>query len=161
MLVRFTKGPPSARSDTLICIRSDGTLTEAEMGRQGILPHEAFHWVIENALGARDAFFGRIAGGEDIAIITKRFHASMRKTPPEDISGRQIEAVIACLQADQWGGASDPAAFIKALTQASRDRRVQPRAINAKKLAELRAALRDFGAAWRPLAAGKSIEYRW
>lgn len=161
MIVRFTKGPLSARSDRLTCLRSDGTTTEAEMPRQGILPHEAFHFVVETALGPLEAFFGRIAAGETIAAVTARFHATGVKGPLHDTPGLQIEALIECLQADQWGGAFDPKAFAKALADASRRRHVPPLKIESERLAAIRVAFRGFGAEWRPLAAGKSIERRW
>ena len=50
MLVRFTKGPPAAEADTLTCVRPDGSTSTQPMPRQDILPHDAFHFVIECAL---------------------------------------------------------------------------------------------------------------
>jgi hypothetical protein len=161
MLVRFTKGPLSARSDTLTCTRPDGTVSETEMLRQGILPHEAFHFVVETVLGPLEAFFGRIAAGETLAEVTACFHATEKKFSLHDTPGRQIEALIDCLQADQWGGASDPKAFTKALAQASRKRHVSPLKIESERLTAIRIALRGFGAEWRPLAAGKSLDRQW
>ena len=63
MLVRFTKNTPSAPADTLVCERPDGSTLQGTMPRQGILPHDAFHFVVETTLGWRDAFFGQIAAG--------------------------------------------------------------------------------------------------
>ena len=45
MLVRFTKNAPSAKADTLTCIRADGTSTTGPMPKQGVLPHDAIHYV--------------------------------------------------------------------------------------------------------------------
>jgi len=59
MLVRFTKNAPSAKADTLTCIRADGTSTTGPMPKQGVLPHDAIHYVVENTLGWREAFLGR------------------------------------------------------------------------------------------------------
>lgn len=161
MLVRFTKGLVAAQGDTLTCVRPDGTSTTAEMPRQGILPHEGFHFVVETALAVPKAFFGRIAGGDAIAAVTARFHQPGKKIPPEDLLGLQVEALIECLQTDQWGGASDPAAFAQSLAKASRQRHVPTLEIDAETLAAIRAALREFGAAWRPLTPGKSLERTW
>ncbi len=63
MRVRFTKGPVAAKADALTCVRDDGTVTTTGLPRQGILPHDAFHFVVESTLGWRDAFFGQVARG--------------------------------------------------------------------------------------------------
>ena len=63
MLVRFTKRAPAAAADSIVCVRPDGSMTSGGMARQGILPHEAFHFVVESTLGWHDAFFGHVARG--------------------------------------------------------------------------------------------------
>lgn len=157
MHVRFTKNLPSTPGDTLTCIRPDGSTTWSEMARQGILPHEAFHFVVERALGWRDAFFGRIARGENIADVITLLH-SPKIESSKNAQGVQCEALIECLQADQWGGASDPVTFAEKLIATCRRRHVPPPDINADELTLVRTALREFGAAWRPLPSGQSLE---
>ncbi len=161
MLVRFTKNLPAAPADTLTCVRPDGTTTEAAMPRQGILPHEAFHFVVETTLAWRNAFFGAIAAGETITAVTARLHAPAKKSAANLEQALQAEALIACLEASQWGGTPDPAAFTKQLAQAARARHVPPPALSDADLTRLRTALRDLGALWRPLASGKVIERSW
>jgi hypothetical protein len=157
MLIRFTKGPVTAHPDLLACERPDGTGTAAAMPKQAILPHDAFHFVVEKTLGWRDAFFGQIAAGASLADTTARFHP-VKKSPAPPPRVRQIEALIACLEAEQWGGASDPAAFLAKLTAACRRSRVKPPPLTPDDLVRVRLALREFGAAWRPLTPGKSLE---
>jgi hypothetical protein len=157
MLVRFTKGSSPGESDTLTCVRPDGSTTWAEMTRQGILPHDAFHFVIENTLGWRDAFFGQVAQGGSIEAVTAKLHgkqAAWSKMP----QAFQAESLIECLEADQWNGAADPAEFAQKLILACRRRGVAPPDINPEELSHVRAALREFGAAWRPLTPGASLE---
>ena len=157
MLVRFTKNSPAAKADTLTCERPDGSTTKGEIPRQGILPHDAFHFVVETTLGWRDAFFGEIARGAALDQLAAKLHG-----PKTDWSKNpqalQSEALVECLQAETWGGATDPATFAETLAVACRRRRVPSPKITAAELARIRLALREFGAAWRPLALGESLE---
>jgi hypothetical protein len=157
MLVRFTKGSVTAPADSLVCERPDGTSTHGAMPKQGILPHDAFHFVVETTLGWTDAFFGQIAAGASLADTTVRFHP-VKKSPAPPPRIRQTEALIACLEAEQWGGASEPAAFLAKLAAACRRARTTPPPLAPADLARVRLALREFGAAWRPLNPGQSIE---
>ena len=157
MHVRFTKAPPAARADELTCIRPDGSDAHAALPRQGILPHLAFHFVVESTLGWHDALFGRVAAGHSLEPDAQHLHgADTLRT--RNLQALQCEALIECLEADQWGGASDPAEFAQRLLRACRQRAVTPPDITAEELERVRTALRDFGAAWRPLAPGQSLE---
>ncbi len=157
MLVRFTKNAPTAKADTLTCVRPDGTSTRGDMPRQGILPHDAFHFVVETTLGWRDAFFGQIARGASLDHVTTKLH-DVKIDWSKNTQALQSESLVECLQADQWGGASDPATFAEVLIVSCRRRGVPPPDINAEELASVRVALREFGAAWRPLSPGQSVE---
>lgn len=157
MRVRFTKSAPADPADRLACIRPDGTVSEAGLPRQGILPHDAFHFVVETTLGWPDAFFGVIAGGAELDRLNTELHGpDARRTCPPRV--RQSEALVECLQANQWGGATEVTRFKKILGEACRRRGVKPPAIDAATLTALREAIRAFGAAWRPLNPGQSLE---
>ncbi len=157
MLVRFTKNAPDAAIDLLACVRPDGSTTQGAMPRQGILPHDAFHFVVESALGWRDAFFGQIAQGASLDHLAVKLH-NPQIDWSKNIQALQSESLVECLQAEQWGGAADPATFAETLVVTCRHRSVPPPDITADELEALRTALREFGAAWRPLAAGRSLE---
>jgi hypothetical protein len=157
MLVRFSKNFPPAEADALTCVRPDGSATTASLRRQGILPHEAIHFVVEDTLGWHDAFFGHIARGESLEKVAARLHGRSAQWS-KMTQALQSEALVECLEADQWGGASDPAAFAEKLVNACRRRGIPPPDITAEELDRVRVALREFGAAWRPLAPGASLE---
>lgn len=157
MLVRFAKQPAAAAADTLTCVRPDGTSTTAAMARQGVLPHEAIHFVVENSLRWHDAFFGSIARGATLADATTRLHGA-RTEWAKLTQGLQTEALVECLQAEQWSGASDPAEFAQKLVGTCRRYGVAPPEITADEVDALRVALREFGATWRPLAPGAALE---
>jgi hypothetical protein len=157
VLVRFTKNRPAAKADTLTCIRPAGGSTRGEMPRQGILPHDAFHFVVETTLGWRDAFFGRVAGGLSLAHLAHKLHGE-KIDWAKNQQVLQSESLVECLQAEQWGGAADPATFAEILAVTCRRRGVPPPPLTAAELGRVRTALREFGAAWRPLPPSQSIE---
>jgi hypothetical protein len=157
MLVRFTKGSVTSKTDTLVCERADGTTTHSAMPKQGILPHDALHFVVETTLGWHDAFFGQIAAGASLDQITAKLHGQ-KIDRAKNIPALQSESLVECLQAEQWGGGADPAAFTIKLAAACRAHHVAPPALTAADLIRVRLALREFGAAWRPLSPGKSLE---
>lgn len=160
MLLRFTKGPVAAKTDSLACIRSDGSATTAQMPRQGILPHDAFHFVAESTLGWRDAFFGQIARGATLDQLQAK-RTGQRPDWTRLPQALQAESLVECLQAEQWGGAADAATFRETLAVTCRRRGVAAPKLKDEELQRVRAALREFGAAWRPLMPGQSLEREW
>jgi hypothetical protein len=160
MLVCFTKNSPSDSADALTCLRKDDTRTKGEMPKQAILPHAAFHFVIETTLAWRDGFFGQIADGADFASVTAKFQTA-KKSPAKIPRLRQIEALVACLAAEQWGGASEPAAFAVKLAATCKKERVPTLALTPDELTRVRTSLREFGAAWRPLTPGQTLERKF
>src|SRR4051812_6791452 len=158
MLVRFIKAAPTADADLLTCVRPDGSTTSGEMARQGVLPHAAFHFVIETMFGWHDAFFGNIARGAPIEAVTAKLHGERSGAWTKITQAMQCEALIECPQEEQWSGGSDPFAFVEKLIATSRRRGVAPPDITAEELDRARVALREFGAAWRPLAPGAALE---
>jgi hypothetical protein len=157
VLVRFTKNPPSVASDTLSCVFSDGSAVSGTMARQGVLPHEAFHFVVERTLDWHDAFFGKVSRGEKIDAVTAKVH-DPNIDRAANIQALQSESLIEVLEAEQWGGAVDPATFAFTLIATCRRRGVPPPDVTAEEIAGVRTALREFGAAWRPLAVGGVLE---
>jgi hypothetical protein len=157
MLVRFTKHEPAAAEDLITCVFSDGSVTKAPMARQGVLPHEAFHFIIERTLGWHDGFFGHIARGESVEQVTAKLH-DPKIDRLKNVQALQSESLVECLQSEQWGGAVDPATFAHTLILTCRRRGVPPPDLTAEEISEVRTALREFGAAWRPLPVGSSLE---
>lgn len=157
MLVRFTKNPTAGDPDILTCVRPDGSSTSSEMQRQGILPHEAFHFVVESTFGWRDAFFGQVARGNAIEHVAAKLHGRHVEWS-KMTQALQAESLIDSLQTEQWNGAGDPADFAETLVLTCRRRGVAPPDITPEELGQVRVALRKFGAAWRPLGPGSSLE---
>jgi hypothetical protein len=104
-----TRGARTDKTDQLRCLRADGSATSTPMPRQGILPHDLVHYVVESTLGWRAAFYGMVAGGADIGWTMERTHDA----GASDVADQAIhaEAVVESLQAQLWSGAFDATMF--------------------------------------------------
>jgi hypothetical protein len=96
--------------DQLRCIRRDGSETSVAMPRQGILPHDLVHYVVESGLGWRDGFLGLVAAGADIGWTMEQAHDPANRSIADQAI--QAEAVVESLQAQLWSGTFDAALFL-------------------------------------------------
>jgi len=110
--------------DLLRCIRRDGSETTTLMPRQGILPHDLVHYVVESGLGWRHGFLGLIAAGADIGWTMEQTHDPANRDATDQAI--HAEAVVESLQAQLWSGAFDEALFLDGVRSACevRSRRV-------------------------------------
>jgi hypothetical protein len=102
--------------DRLRCIRQDGSETAASMPRQGILPHDLVHYVVESGLGWRAGFLGLVAAGAEIGFTMQQTH-----DPANRMSADQAihaEAVVESLQAQLWSGSFEDALFLDGVRSA-------------------------------------------
>lgn len=103
------KSGPQDKYDRLRCVRDDGSATEVDMPRQGTLPHDLVHAVIESRLGFRNGFIGLVAKGAEIAFASKAFHEYIDPVRHAEVA--QAESVVESLQAQLWLGRFDRDAF--------------------------------------------------
>ncbi|MGN6512522.1 MAG: hypothetical protein ACTHKZ_02985 [Lysobacteraceae bacterium] len=104
-----TRLGPADRHDHLRCERADGSATEVALPRQGALPHDLLHAIVESALGFSDGFIGLVARGADIAFAAEQFRDYI--DPARHAQVAQAESVVESLQAQLWSGAFDGEAF--------------------------------------------------
>jgi hypothetical protein len=144
--------------DRLRCIRDDGSSTEVSMPRQGALPHDLIHAVVESRLGFSDGFMGLVGKGADIAFAAKEFHQYI--DPRRHAQVAQAESVVESLQAQLWAGVFDADQFAYGVEVACAMRGVDVPAIaNAVFSADLFAAVVEWGRQWHALPA--QAEWRW
>jgi hypothetical protein len=108
--------------DVLRFVRNNGTCTDAVMPRQGILPHDLLHYVVESALPLKHGFLSLLARGADAQFAMEAAHdAANLQVETEAV---QAEAIVEGLQAQLWSGAFDQQAFVAgaALACAARDK---------------------------------------
>lgn len=107
---------PADKLDRFRCVRRDGSQTECAMPRQGILPHDLIHYVVETRLGFEAAFLGMVAAGAELAFAMQQSHEL--GDPGRLAQAGQAESLVEALQTQLWAGAFDPAAFDEGLSGA-------------------------------------------
>ena len=106
----------SDKLDRLRCIRRDGSGTATAMPRQGILPHDLVHYVVESGLGWRHGFLGMIAAGFDIGWTMEQTHDPANQAIADQAI--HAEAVVESLQAQLWSDAFDEVLFLDGVRSA-------------------------------------------
>lgn len=119
-----TKAAPTAKSDALRFVRADGTECAVAMPRQGVLPHDLLHWVVESGLALPGGFLSLVAAGAaaDFAMTT----AHDPRSPQATAQALQAESLVEALQTQLWSGAFDDAAFAYGAQTAAEARGITP-----------------------------------
>jgi len=110
------KGGKSDKLDRLRYLRDDGSDTEAAMPRQGILPHDLIHYVVETGLGLRHGFTGLVARGAAATFAMDTTHAPAGKEV--EAEAIQVEAIVEALQTQLWSGQYSDADFLEGVRTA-------------------------------------------
>ena len=99
------KKSQSDKYDRLRFVRQDGTSTECPMPRQGILPHDLIHYVVESALPLQHGFISQLARGAEAQFVMDAIHDA--KNQDVETEAVQAEAIVEGLQSQLWSGAFD------------------------------------------------------
>lgn len=110
--------------DVLRFVRNNGSCSDTLMPRQGILPHDLLHYVVESALPLQHGFLSLVARGADVAQVMAAAHDPDNHTVEQEAV--QTEAIVAGLQAQLWLGEFDEAAFLDGAAQACHARATAP-----------------------------------
>lgn len=103
--------------DSLRFLRGDGSETRTSMPRQGTLPHDLVHYVVESALPLQHGFLSLVAAGTDASFVMQAMHEpGSQRVETEAV---QAEAVVEALQAQLWSGCFDKDAFLEGVDSAS------------------------------------------
>ena len=102
--------------DLLRFVRNNGSCTDAQMPRQGILPHDLVHYVVESALPLRFGFLSQVARGAEARFVMEAAHD--RNNLEVNDEAVQIEAIVEGLQSQLWSGAFDLDAFLSGAASA-------------------------------------------
>ena len=108
------------KSDLLVCTRADGSTTQVAMPRQGVLPHDLVHCVVESALPFRHGFLSQVADGASIAFDAG---VSYVEGPRRHVvESGQVESIVEALQSQLWAGAFDLPSFLDGVRLACESR---------------------------------------
>ena len=119
-----TKSAPSDKYDQLCFIRADGSSSQCSMPRQGILPHDLIHYVVESALPFQFGFLSLVAQGADPSFVMESVHDKNNRQV--SIEAVQVEAIVEALQTQLWAGQFDAEMFIYAADMACSARHTEP-----------------------------------
>jgi hypothetical protein len=108
-----TKQGKTDKYDQLRCVRRDGSESSCPMPRQGILPHDLVHYVVETGMGWCNGFLGQVAAGRDIIFAAEYAHDPGNREAADQVI--QAEAMVESLQAQLWSGAFDAEMFMEGL----------------------------------------------
>ena len=145
MRLTFTKG--RGKFDRLDIVTAGGPLAPIECPKQGIIPHDMVHFIVEAEV-ATCGFFGSIAAGGDggfAAGIDNPHH-------------RAVERLVETVQAEAWAGAPAPDAdFIALYAVTCEARGDAPLALDVAMLAAIRTRLADLTARWLAVPVGGTL----
>jgi hypothetical protein len=147
MVITFTKG--GGRVDRMDVERGGG-VESIECPKQGIIPHDMFHYAVESTLHKR-GFLRRVAAGEV---------AESRMAPDPESDG--VERLVEVFQGDGWSGGTTPPGEMLDLygvTCAARD--CPPLAVTVDDILAIRARIADLDRQWRAVAVGGSLRLRF
>lgn len=120
MKLLVDKRGPREKYDHLRFLRSDGSTTECQLPRQGTLPHDLIHYVVESSLPLKNGFLSLVASGSDAEFVLKIVHD--RLNPSVEAEAVQVESIVEALQTQLWAGAFDVDAFLEAAELAASSR---------------------------------------
>jgi hypothetical protein len=156
MRIQFTK--QSGKYDRMTCLRIDGTTTSCPMPKQGILPHDFVHYVVEDTLDLRQGFWGIIAIGVGFPNTEPPWDAAEFNLP-DLTQALQAESLVECFQAEMWNGFQVSENFAEILQVTCHTRNVPaPENISPEQLAQVRLRLQYFSQQWQKLALRETLE---
>ena len=116
MLIIAEKLGRHDKSDRLLYQRKDGSSTGTAMPRQGILPHDLVHYVVETELGLPDGFTGLVAQGASASFATETTHELAGKVA--GAQALQVESIVEALQSQLWNGQFNRDDFVEGVRTA-------------------------------------------
>ncbi|MBI3229903.1 MAG: hypothetical protein HYZ45_06910 [Burkholderiales bacterium] len=127
MILEVYKRAKSEKYDTLRFVRADGSDCECVMPRQGMLPHDLVHFVVESNLPGCRGFLSLVAAGAQANFVMEELHELARAERAEQMQQAvQVEAVVEALQTQLWGGQFDLASFLYGCEMACVARAIAP-----------------------------------
>jgi hypothetical protein len=152
VLLIAKKGKNHDKRDRLKYVRRDGTHSEIDMPRQGILPHDLVHCIVEQAFGYTDGFMGRVADG-----ASPQFAESVDMTRTRELS--IAESAVEAMQTQLASGQFDYEAFAYGLEMACAVRKVTdvviPQSATAREAFDRATQL---NAVWRSVPPMQTLE---
>jgi len=155
MKIIASKRSALAKTDQLQLVRKDGSDCSIDMPRQGILPHDLLHVVVESGFALPGGFLSLVASGMAASFAMERSHAPSMVQQHE---AGLAEAMVEAMQTQLWSGQYNHSAFEygiqTAATMRSIEQVVTPSESDALAVYEQAIAL---NVRWTNLAEGQTL----
>jgi len=146
------RGKSSDRRDRLRYCRQDGSSIEIDLPRQGILPHDLVHCIVESGFGLHGGFMDRVADG-----VSPEFQSSKSLLRTDALG--VAESVVEAMQTQLAAGRLDVEAFHYGVTMACLARGiVDIPPLDATIAARIFDACEALNARWRSLAPTQCLD---
>jgi hypothetical protein len=122
MKLKLTKNSTNSKTDLCQFIRKDGSIDELVLPRQGILPHDLVHYVVESQFALANGFLSLIARGASASFIMELAHLGDVNKIEE--AAVQVEAIVEALQTQLWNGSYEHEYFIYGIQTACAARKI-------------------------------------
>ena len=156
-----TKHPPQDKFDGLEMQRHDGSRCRLLMPRQGILPHDLLHVLVEALPDLRHGFLDQVALGAEPAFTMQQVHTRPADRSAAAAGAWQVEAVVEALQTQLWAGAFDAEAFAEGVRLACEARGIPLPSADAHRYgAGLHAQALALLGDWQALPSGGTLHLR-
>jgi Stress-induced bacterial acidophilic repeat motif len=156
------------RFDRITIRRGDGTGAESRFPKKGPLPHDAIHYVVEDVLHLKNAFWGMIASGlhpEEVQEIAKQGgHASAsRADVPQAhiVELIQAERLVECFEANSWGAPSPPETLRDVARVACAASHVPLPDVSDAVIHQIAARISDLQREWVSAPVGHRFAFHW
>ena len=148
--------------------RDDGSTARFRVPRKGPVSHDIVHYCVESVLGIGHGFWGMVAAGaepDEIQELAKAGgHASAKRAEvPDDalVEILQVERLVECFEAESWSAGEDDAGLMAMAEAGWASSHVPPLVLAPSQIAAIRSRLRDLGAKWQALPAGRALTLEW
>jgi hypothetical protein len=165
MRITIVKGQ---KDDRIEIRRDDGSEAVTHFPKKGPIPHDFVHYAVEQGLGLRDGFIGKVAAGhhpEVIVEMAKRgghASASRAREPDADIVEMiQAERLVECFEADMWSGGGDNDSLRYMAESAWSSSFVPPIELTDEAIDSVRQTISDFAGRWSTMPVGERVELQW
>lgn len=157
-----------ARAVRVTVHRPDGPPVADRVPGKGSLPHDLVHLVVEESLGLRNAFWGRVSDGASFRgvgeIAKAGGHASSKRS--RDVASDvvelvQAERIVECFEAELDGGPTDTRTLNEVLAAGCRESAVPAPIVADEAIRAIRSRLLECLRDWRELPVGAALSMDW
>jgi hypothetical protein len=157
MWVHITKRADGA--GLLRCLRGDGSCAwqkQKERNAAHFALHDLTHFAVETTLGYRNAFFGLLNQGWEMADVTGK--GARGRLPPEAL---EVEAIVGLFDAERACGANWTSEEFNRFARIRAEEGAPLRLLTENEIKRIKVCRSELFERWRALAKGERLELKF